>query len=169
MLRVRERRRRVHVRGKAVLPVVSRKEAPSAFAPGTREKEIRKGRDVAAPRGGHSEKIEHRVERVSEDLWPGRDIGERTSPTARVLLGSFRGSNLAVFRIVGPSSRPGKAIMEAQGTSLIDSAEANDALVLHGQAAAPGIFASLQQQTQQLAPNVLFLDQPPEPWDGRVD
>ena len=58
--------------------------------------------------------------------------------------------------------------MESQGTVLVDSAEAIDAFTRYGKAAA-GVFAPLQQQTQQLAANVLFLDESQLPWDGRVD
>jgi hypothetical protein len=58
--------------------------------------------------------------------------------------------------------------MGSQGTVLIDSAEAIDALARYGEVPA-GIFTPLQQETQQLASNVLFLDESHEPWDGRVD
>lgn len=58
--------------------------------------------------------------------------------------------------------------MESQGTILVDSAEAIDAFSRYGNSA-PGVFAPLQQQTQQLASNVLFLDESQAPWDGRVD
>jgi hypothetical protein len=58
--------------------------------------------------------------------------------------------------------------MESQGTVLVDSAEAIDAFARYRKAA-DGIFTPLQQQTQQLASNVLFLDESQAPWDGRVD
>ena len=75
--------------------------------------------------------------------------------------------NLHAVCLIGPSLRPGKVTMDPQGAILVDSAEANDVPTTSKRRQEN--FARLQEQTQQLAANVLFLSESQAPWDGIVD